>query len=496
MYDLVVLGGGAGGLSVARLAAAVGAKVALVEKHQLGGACTHNACVPSKALIEAARQAHAIRHAGAFGLQVPAPVVNFAAVMDRVRAIVADFAGNDSGESLQALGIDVFRGSPEFTAYDTVHVEGHRLNGHRFVIATGSRPAIPNIPGLEEAGYLDNTALWDLTEAPRSLAILGGGASGLEFGQALHRLGVEITILEEAPRLLPSEDPEASSRIQTILEAEGVKVFTNIAVHGVALRDGQKTLKFRSRADGGSFEAARAEILVTTGRLANVEGLNLPALQIVADPKRGIPVDDSLQTRAPNVWAIGDVIGRDRSTHAAGREATITFQNAVLRHSKKLDASTLPRACFTDPEVASVGLTEPQALESDPHARVFRVEMADLDRPRIEGDPRGFAKVIATPSGKILGALVVGREASLVLAPFTLAMERGLSLSDLAETVPIYPTRAAVVRNLAHQFTSSRPDRGLVRSALRWFLGFEPAENRPGDGPSPRPEEEASHAAH
>lgn len=495
MYDLVVLGGGSGGLNVASAAAAVGAKVALVEKHRLGGECTHTACVPSKALIEAARVAHAIRRAGEFGLRVAGPEVDFAAVMARVRSVVADFAGGDSGESLQAKGIDVYRGSPEFEAYDTVLVDGRRVNGHRFVIATGSRPAVPPIPGLEEAGYLDNTTLWDLEAPPRSLAIVGGGAVGLEFGQALRRLGVEVTILEEAPRVLGPEDAEASECLRAILQEEGLRIVTDAEITAVVARDGRKVLKYRSKADGSASEAACDAILVATGRLANVEGLNLKALHIEADPVRGIAVDEYLQTRAPNVWAIGDVIGRDRYTHAAEREASVAFQNAVLRLSKKFDDRAIPRSCFTDPEVASVGLTESEALDREPGARVFRAEMADVDRARIDGDTRGLAKVVATPGGKVLGAVVVGREASLVVQQFVLAIEHDLGLADLAETVQAYPTVAGVVRRLANQHAATRLEKGFVRTALRWFLGFQPAarESEESRATEPAAEHSASH---
>ncbi|MBX6313302.1 MAG: FAD-dependent oxidoreductase, partial [Isosphaeraceae bacterium] len=480
MYDLAVLGGGAGGLNVASAAAAVGAKVALIEKYRLGGECTHTACVPSKALIHAARLAHQMRTAGAFGVHAGEVRVDFRFVIDRVRSVVESFAGSDSGESLRAKGIDVYRGSPAFEAYDTVIIDGtQRINAERFIIATGSRPAIPPIPGLKQAGYLDNTTVWDLDELPASLVILGAGPVGLELGQAFARLGSPVTILDLADRILPREDPEVSQRLQALLEAEGIKFFLGVEITGVTLKDGKKVVQFRRRQDGATFEAARTHLLVATGRLANVEGLNLEAVAIDADPQHGIPVDEYLATRTPHIFAIGDVLGHHQWTHAAEREAAVAFQNAVLRLPKKMDYSAVPWVTFTDPEVATVGKTEDEARAEDPDVRVLRAELADVDRPRIDGATVGFAKVVASPSGKILGATILGPEAGTVLQEFVLAMEHGLTLDDIRETVHPYPTYAGVARKLANQFAAARLEKGFVQTALKWFYGFAPRRNRP-----------------
>ena len=249
MYDLVVLGGGSGGLSVASAAARVGAKVALIEKYRLGGECTHTACVPSKALIEAARLAHRIRSADALGIRVGDVDVDFDAVMTRVRAVVSEFAGSDSGGSLRAKGIDVYQGSPAFEAYDTVLVDGTtRISGQKFVIATGSRPMIPDIPGLAEAGYHDNTTIWNLTERPASLTVIGAGPTGIELAQAFARLGIEVTVLADSEHILPREDPEVSERVETCLAAEGITFRTGVEVTGVTTRDGLKVCTYRDKA--------------------------------------------------------------------------------------------------------------------------------------------------------------------------------------------------------------------------------------------------------
>lgn len=478
MYDLVVLGGGSGGLNVATAAARVGAKVALIEKHKLGGECTHTACVPSKALIKASNLVHAIRTARDYGLRVGAPEVDFAAVMARVRRVVAGFAGSDSGEGLKAKGIDVFRGAPAFEAYDTVRLDGgRRVSGRRFVIATGSRSAVPDVPGLESTGFLDHVSIWGLNELPRTLVILGAGPVGMEFGQAFARFGTKVTVLCTCPHVLPVEDPEVSDRVQGYLSGEGIAFHLGVEITGVAARDGRKVVTFR--AGGSTHEAESSHLLVATGRLPNVEGLNLEAVGIHADPQHGIEVDDYLQTRTPNIYAIGDVLGRHQFTHAAEREAAVVLQNAVLRLPKRIDYSALPWATFIDPEVATVGRLT--GFDAAQEVRVFRAEYDDLDRARIDGRTRGFAKLVATPSGKIRGVTIVGDEAATVLQEFVLAMEHGLTLSDIANTVHTYPTYSGLARKLANQFAATRLEGGLVQTALRLFYGFRPRSG--ADGP-------------
>lgn len=480
MYDLVVIGGGSGGLNVASAAARVGAKVAMIEKHKLGGECTHTACVPSKALIRAARIAHDTRRAGEFGINLPEVRVDFAAVMARVRGVVAGFAGSDSGEGLEAKGISVHRGSPRFEAYDTILLDAdeggeQRIHGRRFVVTTGSRPAIPAIEGLAEAGYLDNTTFWDLQELPASLLVIGGGPVGLELGQAMSRLGTKVTVVQSGERIMPMEDPEVSACLGDLLRAEGLDVQENATVTGVATEGGLKVVRFRVEGEDAEREARVEQILVAAGRLANVEGLNLHALGIEASPEHGIAVDDYLRTRAPNVFAIGDVLGHHQWTHAAEREAATVFQNAVLKIPKKIDYRAVPWATFTAPEVATVGVSEAIAREADPEVRAYRVGFDDVHRAIIDGETSGFAKVVVDRSGTILGATVIGQEASGILQEFVLAMERGLGLGDIAKTVHPYPTYPGIARSLANQFLAGRLEKGSVRTALRWIYGFDPS---------------------
>ncbi len=493
MYDLVVIGGGSGGLNVASAAAAVGASVALIENGKLGGECTHTACVPSKALIEAADLAARSRTAGSFGVRVHPPEIDFAAVMGRVRAVVADFAGSDSGQGLEAKGIEVVLGNPAFEAYDTVIVDGaRRISARRFVIATGSRPAVPPIGGLAKVGYRDNNTIWDLDDLPPTLAVIGGGPVGLELAQAFARLGSAVTILNDVAEILPREDPEIAAIVREALTAEGITFRLGVEIVGVTARDGRKVVAYRA-ADGSAVEAIADEILVAAGRLANVEGLNLEAAGLRATSEKGIEVDESMRTRTPHIFAIGDVIGHHQWTHAAEREAAVAFQNAVLRLPKKIDYRVMPWATFTDPEVATVG-----TLDGDgDQVRILRADYSDLDRARIDGRPRGLAKVAATPSGKILGATIVGDHAALVLQEFVVAMAHGLTLGDLAETVHPYPTHAGLARKIANQFSATRLDGGFVRSALRLFYGFTPRQAGADHTPvAAEPEPAASHVAH
>ena len=488
MYDLVVLGGGAGGLSVASSAARVGARVALVEKRRPGGEHTCSASVSSKALIEAARLAHRARSAADFGIRLGTVAVDFPAVMARVRALAESGAGGDSDDSLRAKGIHVYHGSATFEAYDTVVIDGKtRLSAQRFVIATGSRPAIPSIPGLSEAGYLDTESIWGLSELPASLVILGAGPAGLEFGQAMARLGSKVTILADSDHVLPQEEPEVSDRLQAALAAEGITIKTGVEITRVSRRDELKVCDFLDKPSGARAEASGSQLLVAAGRLANIKGLNLLAAGIHADSAEGIEVDDYLQTRSQRIYAIGDVTQRPRFAHAAEREAAIAFQNAVLRVPKKIDFTALPRVTFVAPEVASVGLSEAVASEKYPEICVFRADFSDLDRARIDGRPEGFAKVIATPAGKVLGASVVGEDAAMILQEFVLAIEHGLSMGDLASTFHPYPTYAGIAGNLASQFAATRQEGGVMQTALRWFLGFRPRGESDGNAPAAEP---------
>jgi pyruvate/2-oxoglutarate dehydrogenase complex dihydrolipoamide dehydrogenase (E3) component len=498
MYDLVVLGGGAGALSLATAAARVGARVALVEKARPGGQGTFSGSVPIRALVRAARTLQGIRESGVLGISAVDPQADFAAVMGRVRSVVAQFAADETAETLRGKGIDVICGAPAFEEYDTIVVDGQtRICGHRFVIATGSRPEVPAIPGLAESGHVDCGTIWELVERPETLVVLGAGPVGLELGQAFSRLGTKVTVLAETPRILPREDPEVAAYVQSRLAGEGIAFYTDITVTGVGLQDGHKVVKFRSNTNGDTFEARRKHLLVAAGRRPNVEGLNLDAIGVTLTAGQGIEVDESLQTHARNVFALGDVLGHDDSRHAAEREAAVVFQKAVLGMSKSMDYRTVPRVTFTDPEVASVGPNESELRVGEPGLRTLRVGYDQVDRARIDGRTGGFAKVFTSPGGKILGATIVGEDAAAVLQELVLAMDHEITLGKLLETVHSYPTYGRLVLQLAEEFSATRLEKGLVRTALRWFYGYgRQSEGEPTPGPDDAHPVPAGHSAH
>jgi pyruvate/2-oxoglutarate dehydrogenase complex dihydrolipoamide dehydrogenase (E3) component len=477
MYDLVVIGGGAGGLSVADAAAKIGAKVALIERERFSGGSTLAAAVPSKGLVQAAQLAHSLKSARRFGLSCGATQVDLPAVMGHIRRIADEFSQRDSEEALRQRGIDVYYGMAAFEAYDTVRVGDRPINGQRFVVATGSRPLIPEIPGLAEAGYLDDTMVWALTSLPEHLIVLGNEPVGLEFAQCFARFGSKVTVMAAAKRILAREEPEVSEFVMQALAAEGVAFKLGVEVTKVEQPGGKKFCKYRETSGEAQpvGEVAGSHILLAAGRLANVEGMNLEAVGIHGDPAHGIEVDDCLQTHSTRVYALGDVLVRHLYTHVAEREAAVVFQNAVLKLHRKMDYSRLPSATFVDPEVASVGISEQQALAEARVIRVFRVQFRDVDRARIDHRANGFAKVVTTPAGKILGATVVGAEAAMIIHEFVLALENGISLADMGSAVPVYPSYANVVRQLAHQYHESRLlGSGYIQTALRWFYGFVP----------------------
>ncbi len=495
MYDVVVIGGGAGGLHLATRAARVGAKVALIEKRRPGGESRFQASVPSTGLVRAAKLLRQIQQAATYGIQAESPRINFPAVFNRLRAVEEASAAADSDESLRGRGIDLYQGTAAFEAYDTVLLDGSTpIVGHRFVIATGSRPAHPEIPGLSEAGCIDNTTLWSLTRVPESLIVIGAGPVGFEFAQIFARFGSRVTVLTDEDQVLPREDPEIAGHVACMLCGEGVTIKRRTTIDRVEKRGDQKVCVYRNGESGESTEAVASEILCAGGRFANVEELNLETVGVHASPEHGIEVDDLLQTHAVRVFAVGDVLLRNQYTHAAEREADVVFQNAVLRRRKKIDYSTLPWATFVDPEVATVGILEAQAKADNLDHRVFRVSYAGVDRARIEGRTEGLAKVVTSPSGKILGATILGEEASLILQQLVLAMDAGLGLHDLAGTTQIYPTYSQIIRDLAGQCRATFLERGFRATALRLFYGFQPRTGT-GDGASSR-EETAPNGAH
>ncbi|MCL1473917.1 dihydrolipoyl dehydrogenase family protein [Argonema antarcticum] len=466
-YDIVIIGGGSAGLVVASAAAQLKAKVALVERDRLGGDCLWYGCVPSKSLIHASRIAYEVKNAARFGVYSQNPEIDFAKAMGHVRSAIAAIEPHDSPERFQSLGVEVIFGSGQFTDKQTFEVNGRRLKARAFVISTGSRPAIPPIPGLQEAGYISNEQVFQLNKRPDSLAVIGGGPIGCELGQAFSRLGTEITIIASSDYLLPKEDPEAAKVVQSQFESEGIRVITKTRVERVEIADGKKQLW------AGKQKIAVNEILIATGRKPNIESLNLEAAGVEID-KQGVKINAKLQTTNPRIYACGDVIGGYQFTHVAGYEASVVLKNALFFPLSKTNYRVIPWATFTDPELARVGLTEQQARqEYGDNIYVLRCDFADVDRAQAEAATSGFAKIITRSNGEILGATLVGPSAGELIHEVVLAMSNKLKVSALSGIIHIYPTLAEVNSKAALQLTKQKYAKNqTLQALLTKFFGF------------------------
>ncbi len=455
-YNLVVIGAGTAGLITAAGAAGLGAKVALIERDHMGGDCLNVGCVPSKALLRAARASADVRDASRYGVEVPAGVtVNFATVMERMRRLRAELSAKDSAVRYRGLGVDVFLGEGRFTGADTVVVGDKTLRFRTAVIATGSRAAGLPIPGLAEAGALTNETVFSLTTLPRRLAVIGAGPIGCELAQAFARFGSQVSLLEVAPQILIREDRDAAERVQHALIGDHIRIFLECHIRGVRRERTEKVLELES---GGKTEELRVDaILVGVGRAPNVEGLNLEAVGVEYDVKEGVKVNDRLQTTNPRIYAAGDVCSPHKFTHMADALARVVIQNALFWGRAKVSALTVPWCTYTDPEIAHVGLYEQEAEEKGLRVKTFVQELDDVDRAVLDGETEGFVKVhVREGSDTILGATIVARHAGEMISELTLAMVGGLGLKTLARTIHPYPTQAEAVRKIADAYNRTR----------------------------------------
>jgi pyruvate/2-oxoglutarate dehydrogenase complex dihydrolipoamide dehydrogenase (E3) component len=470
-YNLVVIGGGSAGLVAAVGAAGLGAKVALVERHLLGGDCLNVGCVPSKTIIRSAKVLGELARGPALGVRMPLPVeVDFGAVMERMRRVRAEISEHDSAARFRDLGIDVFLGEGAFADDHTVTVGGAALKFRRAVIATGSRASVPPIPGLGEAGYLTNESVWELTALPRRLAVIGGGAIGAELAQAFRRLGSEVTILEVAPRLLGREDADAAELIRTGFLAEGINLALGAQIEKVERTAGERRIYYRQG------EQARIllvdAILVAAGRTPNLDTLNLPAGGIESD-KQGVKVDDTLRTTNPAVYAAGDVATRFQFTHTADATARLVVQNALFPGPrKKVTDLIVPWCTYTDPEVAHVGLYDHEAEAQGMQVQTFVQPIGSTDRGRADGDAEGFVKVhVRRGSDRILGATIVARHAGELISEVTVAMAGGVGLQKLATVIHPYPTQAEAIKKVADAYNRTRLT-PIVQRLFGWWLAL------------------------
>jgi pyruvate/2-oxoglutarate dehydrogenase complex dihydrolipoamide dehydrogenase (E3) component len=465
-YHLVVIGAGTAGLVTAAGAAGLGAKVALVEKHLMGGDCLNFGCVPSKALIAASRAAASVRDAAQFGIHVPDGVrVDFSAVMERLRRLRADISHNDSAERFRSLGVDVFLGSARFTDLNTVEVDGRSLRFKKAVLATGARAAEPTIPGLRESGYLTNETVFSMTELPRRLAVIGAGPIGCELAQAFARLGSEVTLLANHLHIMPREDADAAALVREAMVRDGVQVIPGANVTRVGKQGEERILSVTS--NGQTSEVRADTILVGVGRAPNVEGMNLEPVGVAYDTKEGIHVNDRLRTTNRRIFAAGDVCSRFKFTHAADAMARIVIHNALFLGRAKVSALTIPWCTYTDPEIAHVGLYAAEAEQRGIATATFEQSFAHVDRAILDGDTAGFVRIhVRKGTDRIIGATIVARHAGEMIGELSLVMTARLGLKALGRTIHPYPTQAEAIRRAADAYNRSR-----LTPLVKWLLG-------------------------
>ncbi len=466
--DLCVIGGGSAGLTVAAAAAAFGVPVVLVERARMGGDCLNHGCVPSKALIAAARRAHAMRTPEPFGIAAVEPEINFAKVMAHVREVIAGIAPTDSVERFSGLGVKVVEAEARFVNRHTVVAGDYTIRARRFVIATGSSPAVPEIPGLDKAPYLTNETVFDLKKRPEHLLVLGGGPIGMELGQAFRRLGSQVTIVEAATPL-GREDPEMTGPVLEQFAREGIAVRAGASV--VRIGKSRRAIQVVLGTAAGEEILTGTHLLVATGRTPNIEGLGLEAAG-VRHGERGIRVGRRLVTSNGRIYAIGDVIGGAQFTHAANYHAGLVVRNALFRLPVRARTEIVPSVTFTDPEIARVGLDEAAARKAAGRIRILRWPYHENDRARTERDARGHVKIVADRRGRVLGAAIVGADAGELILPFVSMVARRARLTEATGTVVPYPTRGEIGRRAAIGFFTPGLTNPWVQRIIRFLRKF------------------------
>ncbi|MBL9190144.1 MAG: mercuric reductase [Opitutaceae bacterium] len=468
-YNLVVIGGGTAGLVTAAGAAGLGAKVALIERHLLGGDCLNVGCVPSKALIRAARAAAEARQAKAFGVRIAGEItVDFPAVMERMRRLRADLSPHDSAARFRELGVDVFLGEGKFTGSDTLAVGGQTLRFARAAIATGARASAPPIKGLGEVPYLTNETVFSLTTLPRRLLVVGAGPIGCEMAQAFARFGSQVTLVESAAGILPREDREAAVILRAALERDGVRLLCDGKDLTVA-RAAEGGVRWQLIAGTTRHDEAADQLLVAVGRAANVEGLGLDVAG-VAFGKKGVEVNDRLQTTNSRIFACGDVCSRFQFTHAADFMARIVIQNALFFGRKRASALTIPWATYTSPEVAHVGLTPAEAKNNGVAIDTFTQPLAKVDRAILDGEDEGFVRIhVRQGTDEILGATIVAAHAGDLIGEISLAMTHRIGLGAIGAAIHPYPTQAEAIRKVGDLYNRTRLTPTVQRLFSKWL---------------------------
>ena len=469
-YHLVVVGGGTAGLVSAVGAAGLGAKVALIERHMLGGDCLNVGCVPSKALIEASRVWHQVFEGHHHGAPPHIGTGDFSKAMERMRKLRADIAPHDSAQRFTELGIDVFLGEGSFDSPNSILVEGQRLSFRRAVIATGARAAELPIPGLDKVEYLTNESIFALTTLPKRLGVIGGGPIGCELSQAFTRFGSQVTLLEAMPHVLPREDPEAAAIVEAALGRDGVNLQLGVSIKEVRTDGRSNVIKFER--DGETSEVVVDELLVSVGRTPNIESLKLENANVEFH-RKGIKVDERFRTTNSRVFACGDVASPLQFTHAADAQARAVLRNAFFFGRAKSGDLVVPWCTYTSPEVAHVGLYAPEAKKRGFQVETIKVDLDTVDRAVLDGETDGFLKIhYRKGSDEILGATLVAPLAGDLIAELCLAVTHKIGLSKLATTIHPYPTSAEIIKKAADAFNRARLTQGTRRFFSLWFKIF------------------------
>jgi pyruvate/2-oxoglutarate dehydrogenase complex dihydrolipoamide dehydrogenase (E3) component len=467
-YNLVVIGAGTAGLVSAAGGAALGAKVALIERHLMGGDCTNYGCVPSKAVIRSARAAYALQEAPSFGISTPSgQPVDFPRVMERMRRLRTQISANDSVDRFSKLGAEVYLGDAKFVGRNEIEVDGRRLAFSKAIIATGARAATVDLPGFAETGYLTNETVFSLERLPKTLLVIGGGPIGCELAQTFHRFGSEVIVVVRSSRLLPNDDADAAEIIRRRFEREGIRILFRSRLLRAEHSGGRRQV-FLKRGDQEETIVAD-EILVAIGRKPNIEGLGAEAAEVKTDAT-GVLVNDMLRTSNPDIYAAGDICSSHKFTHAAEAMARIAIQNALFFGRKRVSDLVIPWSTYTDPEVAHVGITEKEATKRGDEVATFTKEFADTDRAILDGETEGHVRLYMNRrDGRLLGATIVGSHAGESIGEAVLAITQKLKVGQLSGVIHPYPTQAEAIKRAADLQYRSRLKPWMRRILDKYF---------------------------
>ncbi len=469
-FDIGVIGGGAGGLTVASGASQFGAKTLLIEKEkELGGDCLHYGCVPSKTLIRTARLYHLMKHADRFGLpSTDIKPVDFRDVAKRISSVIAAIQKHDSEERFCKLGVRVEFGDPEFSDEHSVRIKGKTYSAGKWVIATGSSPSVPPLEGIDKTPYMTNKEIFSLESLPKSMIVIGAGPIAIEMAQSFSRLGTEVSVIQRSGRILSKEDKDMADIVMNVLDAEGITFYLNAGLVSVKDLGNEKEVVIKKK-DGKTKKLKAGQILVALGRSVNIDGLGLDNISLDFD-KKGIKVDSRMRTNHKHIYAVGDVTGAYQFTHAAGYEGGIALSNAVLHLPRKADYTYLPWCTYTDPELASIGMNEKRADEAGIEYSVWREEFSANDRSLAEGEETGVVKLLIDTKGRPLGAQILGPHAGELLSEWVAVMNGGVKLSTLASAVHAYPTLAEINKRVVGNYFSGKIFSEKVKKTLKFFF--------------------------